>query len=72
MGCLFFDLINKQSRCFDFHGTSFSRMDEALDAAVLMALDLGNSETENWIGGEVRVQNSTGQTLFSIPVVMAA
>jgi hypothetical protein len=72
MGYLFFDIINKHSRCYDYHGSNFKRLDDAIDAASLMALGLGNSETENWVGGEVRVQNSSGQTLFSIPVVMAA
>lgn len=68
----FFDVVNSQSRSYDYHGRNFSRPDDAARAAELIAMDLGCSETGNWIGSQVQVRNTAGDTLFSVPVVIAA
>jgi uncharacterized protein DUF6894 len=68
---LFFDVVGTQSVSYDFHGRVFSEQLEALGAAKLLALDLGSSETEKWVGSQVHVKDAGGQVLFSIPVELA-
>ena len=69
---LFFDVIKQQLPCYDFHGRDFSRTEEAAQIAELIAVDLGCSETDDWVGSVVTVRNSTGETLYAVPVLMAA
>jgi hypothetical protein len=68
---LFFDVIKQQCPRYDFHGRDFSRTEEAAQMAELIAVDLGCSETDNWVGSVVTVRNSTGETLYTFPVLMA-
>ena len=68
----FFDVVSTQSRRYDYHGRNFSRQEDAANVAELIAMDLGCSETDDWIGSHVHVRNVAGDTLFSVPVVLAA
>jgi len=72
MNRFFFDVVSTQSRSYDYHGRNFSKQEDAANAAELIAMDLGCSETCDWIGSQVQVRNVAGDTLFSVPVVMAA
>jgi hypothetical protein len=72
MNRFFFDVVSTQSRSYDYHGRSFSRTEDAANVAELIAMDLGCSETDDWIGSQVQVKNAAGDTLFSVPVVLAA
>ena len=72
MNRFFFDVVSTQSRSYDYHGRSFSRTEDAASVAELIAMDLGCSETDDWIGSQVQVKNAAGDTLFSVPVVLAA
>lgn len=67
----FFDVVSSQSRCFDYQGCNFSRSEDAAHRAELIAMDLGCSETTDWIGSHVQVRTAAGDMLFSIPVVIA-
>jgi len=69
---LFFDVIGAEARNFDYEGRRFNHSDEAISVAQLIALDLGCSETKDWMNSQVQVRNEAGETLFSIPIVMAA
>jgi len=64
----FFDLNKTTANSYDYHGRHFRNPREARDLAEIMALDLSCSETEDWIGSIVKVCDSAGKTLFSIPV----
>jgi hypothetical protein len=68
----FFDFFSAASHFYDYHGRTFSVSAEARDMAELIALDLACSDTGNWAGYEVRVRDTAGVTLFSIPVRPAA
>jgi len=69
---LFFDVLNGKSRRYDFHGRDFGKPEDATQVAQLIAADLGFSETEDWVGSQVQVKDSAGQTLFSVSVRIAA
>ena len=69
---LFFDVVNTRSRSYDYSGRNFSRQEDAANVAELIAMDLGCSEMSDWIGSHVQVRNVAGDTLFSVPVVIAA
>jgi hypothetical protein len=69
---LFFDVHREDSRSYDYHGRYFHRHEEATQMAELIAADLGCSETGDWVGSQVQVRNSAGDTLFSVPVLAAA
>jgi hypothetical protein len=69
---LFFDVFREDSRCYDYHGHIFHKREEATQMAELIAVDLGCSETDNWVGSHVQVRNAAGYTLFSVPVMVAA
>ena len=69
---LFFDVLCRDSRDYDFHGREFIRAEDAAQIAELIAVDLGCSETADRIGAYVQVSNTAGQKLFSIPVLAAA
>ena len=69
----FFDILMQQARTYDYHGRYFGRPEEAGQMAELIAADLGFSETDDgWVGSHVQVRNAAGETLFSIPVLVAA
>jgi Domain of unknown function (DUF6894) len=69
---LFFDVSKQQTSLYDFHGGDFGRPEEAAEVAELLAADLGCSETNDWIGSQVQVRNTAGETLFAVPVLAAA
>lgn len=69
---LFFDVLRQDTRSYDYHGRYFQRPEEATQMAELIAADLGCSETGDWVGSQVQVRNAAGETLFSVPVLMAA
>jgi hypothetical protein len=64
----FFDLSNSTHNQYDYHGREFERLEEAHELAELIALDLQCSASENWEGFEVKVRNTIGNCLISIPV----
>jgi predicted NAD/FAD-dependent oxidoreductase len=69
---LFFDVMKQASHAYDYHGGDFVRPEDAAQMAELIAADLGLSETGDWVGSQVVVRNAAGETLFSIPVRLAA
>jgi hypothetical protein len=69
---LFFDVHHQDSRSYDYHGREFSRPEEATQMAELIAADLSCTENKNWVGSQVKVKNAAGETLFSVPVMIAA
>ena len=69
---VFFDVLSSQSRLFDFRGRYFDNPECAADMAELIAIDLGNSDTVDWLGSQVQVRNAAGEMLFSVPVQKAA
>ena len=69
---LFFDVLHQGSPSYDYHGRDFGRPEDATQMAEFIAADLGCSETDNWIDSQVQVRNAAGETLFSVPVLMAA
>ena len=68
----FFDVLNLQSSIYDFHGRYCDKPEYAVEMAELIAIDLGSSATDDWVGSQVQVRNVAGETLFSIPVLLAA
>lgn len=68
----FFDVLGAEARSYDYHGQYFDREEDAANMAKLIAMDLGNSETQNWVGSQVEVKCSAGKTLISVPVQIAA
>jgi hypothetical protein len=68
----FFDVHSPRSKLYDFQGRYFDKLENAAEVAKLIALDLANSNTENWDGAQIEVRNVTGDTLFSVPVLNAA
>ena len=69
---LFFDVFKQQTPSYDFHGRYFDRPENAAQMAELIALDLGCSENNDWVGSQVQVRNAAGETLFAVPVLVAA
>ena len=69
---LFFDVIKEQTRSYDFHGRDFGRPEDAVQLAELIAADFGYSETNTWVGSQVKVRTAAGKTLFTVPVLVAA
>ena len=67
----FFDVLNSQSSIYDFHGRYCDKPENAVEMAELIAIDLGSSATDDWVGSQVQVRNVAGETLFSIPVLLA-
>jgi hypothetical protein len=68
----FFDVVKQHSRTYDYKGREFHGPEEAAQMAELIAVDLGISETGNWIGSQVQVKNADDEVLFSVPVSAAA
>jgi hypothetical protein len=69
---LFFDVLNEQFSSYDFHGRDFSRPEDAAEMAHLIAADLGCSETDDWVGSQLHVRDAAGETLFLVPIFLAA
>lgn len=72
MQLFFFDVVSPKSCSYDYHGRKLSRPEDAADVAETIAMDLGCSETNDWIGSQVQVRTAAGEMLFFKPVVMAA
>ena len=72
MQLLFFDVVSPECRAYDYHGRNFTKPEDAAELAETIALDLGCSETSDWIGSQVQVRTTAGEMLFFAPVVMAA
>jgi hypothetical protein len=68
----FFDVVSPKRCSYDYHGRKFSRPEDAADVAELIAMDLACSETDDWCDSHVQVRNVAGDTLFSVPVLLAA
>ena len=68
---LFFDIFKQQAPSYDFHGHNFGTPEDAAQMAELIAADLGCSEDKNWIGSQVKVRDTAGETLFAVPVLIA-
>jgi len=69
---LFFDVFMQHASSYDYHGRYFGRTEDAAQMAELIAADLGFSENDDLIGSQVRVRNAAGETLFTVPVLVAA
>ena len=69
---LFFDVFTQKNSSYDFHGRHFARPEDAAQMAELIAADLGCSENNDWVGSQIHVRNETGETLFAVPVLIAA
>jgi hypothetical protein len=67
-----FDVLQQDSRCYDYHGCDFGRLEEATLTAELIAVGLGCLETNDWVGSQVEVSNAAGEALFSVPILVAA
>lgn len=64
----FFDLIGAASCAYDYQGKLFYSPDRAVATAEAMAMDLGNSETEDWTGFEIHVRDAAGAVVFTTTV----
>ena len=62
----FFDVRTGTRIRYDYRGREFDRFDKAKEMAELIALDIGCSDTETELDGEVQVRNVAGQRLYSI------
>jgi hypothetical protein len=69
---VFFDVVGDERKLYDYHGHFCPTQDHVLARAQLIALDLGSSETDDWIGAQIKAKNSRGEILASIPVVFAS
>lgn len=69
---LFFDVVRHQSNSYDFQGRELSSAEDAAQIAELIATDLACSETNDWVGSQVRVRNTDGDALFAVPLLAAA
>lgn len=68
----FFDVLNQNSRSYDYQGREFLKIEDAAQMAELIAADLGVSDTEEWIGAQVQVRTAANEMIFSIAVRAAA
>ncbi len=69
---IFFDVINGPIPSYDFSGRECDSLDEAVLLADLIASDLGCSETNNLSGSQLHARNAAGETLFVVPIRLAA
>ena len=69
---LFFDILRQEIPSYDFRGLDFDRTEDAINIAELVAVDLGFSEDSDWVGSQVQVRNVVGETLFAVPILVAA
>jgi hypothetical protein len=66
---LFFDVVAKSSRAFDYQGRALRTSSEACDVAETLALHLACLDSDKWAGAEIQVRNETGEKLYSVPVL---
>ena len=69
---VFFDVLSPQSKLYDYQGRHFDKLEQVADMAELIAIDLENSDTDDWTGSQIQAKDIKGQTLFTIPVRKAA
>lgn len=69
---IFFDVVHEQTPSYDFIGSECRNLDAAARLAELIASDLGCSETNNLAGSQLFARNAAGETLFVVPVRLAA
>jgi hypothetical protein len=67
----FFDLITPKAVHYDYGGQRFDSVERAREQAVLIAMDLGCSQTESSPSFQVQVRDVVGQLLFAVPVPSA-
>jgi hypothetical protein len=68
----FFDVKSAQSCSYDYRGRNYSRSEDAVEAAELIAMDLRCSMKDDWSGGHVQVRTAAGEMLFSFPILVEA
>ena len=68
MSRLFFDVVAKQTRRYDFHGQHLADRAEAARVAELVVLDCNVSDDEDWTGAEVQVRDEGGNCVLSLPI----
>jgi hypothetical protein len=64
----FFDLVKHDRSELDYVGQVFATVEEAHDAAELMAIDLVVTQMDEMIGSTITVSRAEGGKLFSIPI----
>jgi hypothetical protein len=64
----FFDLVSQNRTQHDFRGQECPSLEEAFQLAEIIAFDLELESHGEWRGWSVRVRNSDGTQLFSVPV----
>ncbi len=69
---VFFDVLSPLSKLYDYQGRHFDKLEQVADMAELIAIDLENSDTDDWTGSQIQAKDVKGQTLFTIPVRKAA
>jgi hypothetical protein len=69
---VFFDIVSEHTPSYDFSGSECVSLDDAARLAELIASDLGCSETNNLAGSQLHARNAAGETLFVVPVSLAA
>jgi hypothetical protein len=64
----FFDLVGEERSEYDYRGRDLPSPESAYDLAELIAVDLAVEEQEPWCGWAVKVRNTQGREVFSVPV----
>jgi hypothetical protein len=64
----FFDVVRPERSEFDYVGRMLPTMEEAYEAAEMMAFDVAVKRADEMIGSDVKVSTADGHKLFSIPV----
>jgi hypothetical protein len=63
----FFDLITMESVHYDYSGQRFNSVERAREQAILIAMDLGCSQSESPPSLQVQVRDVVGRLLFAVP-----
>lgn len=71
MNRYFFDVVEHERPSLDYTGRMLPTVDEAYEAAELIAFDLAVKQAEDAIGLKVTVSDTQGRRLFSIPVTQS-
>jgi hypothetical protein len=64
----FFDVAATTHIRYDYQGRDLGNQEAARELAELIALDLGNSDENDWQGAKVEVRDVKGARLFEVPV----
>jgi len=68
MARIFFDIVSRHTRRYDFRGRILTLRTDVIHLAELVALDCAVSEDEDWTDGEVQVPDADGTCLLSLPI----